>query len=114
MNAVERVKAICKQRKIPISKLETDLGYGNAYISRLKKGVFPNDRLEEIANYLNLSSYYLSTGEEKAPNEFSVEHGTLDVKISQDLELKNALENYFKLSEKKKKLVIELINSLAE
>lgn len=37
MNAVERVKAICKERKIRISKLESDLGFGNAYISGLKK-----------------------------------------------------------------------------
>lgn len=72
------------------------------------------DTMQKIANYLGTTVEYLLTGEEKSPNEFSVEQGTLDVKISQDLELKNALENYFKLSEKKKKLVIELINSLAE
>ena len=72
------------------------------------------DTMQKIANYLGTTVEYLLTGEEKSPNEFSVVQGTLDVKISQDLELKNALENYFKLSEKKKKLVIELINSLAE
>lgn len=27
MNSVERVKAICKERKIPISKIERDLGF---------------------------------------------------------------------------------------
>lgn len=113
MNAVERVKAICKQRKIPISKLETDLGYGNAYISRLKKGVFPNDRLEEIANYLNLSSYYLSTGEEKAPNELP-DQSELWKKIRHDEALLNALEKYMQLSGKKKKHVLNTIDVLSE
>ena len=45
MNAVERVKAICKERKIPISKLESDCGFANGYIGQLRKGVFPDDRI---------------------------------------------------------------------
>lgn len=69
MNSVERVKSICKEKKIPISKLERDLGYSNGYIGQLRKGVFPTDRLVDIANYLNVSTNYLLTGEEtkKAP-----------------------------------------------
>lgn len=64
MNTVERVKAICKERKIPISKLERDLGFGNGYIGQLRKGSLPDDRLKLIANYLNLSIYYLQNGED--------------------------------------------------
>lgn len=41
MNTVERVKAICKERKIPVYKLEKDLGFSNGYISQLKKGSLP-------------------------------------------------------------------------
>ncbi len=67
MNSVERVKSICKERKIPISKLEKDLGFANGYISQLRKGVFPADRLKMIAGYLNVDSDFLLTGEEKAP-----------------------------------------------
>ena len=71
MNSVERVKSICKEKKIPISKLERDLGYSNGYIGQLRKGVFPTDRLVDIANYLNVSTDYLLTGEEtkKAPTQ---------------------------------------------
>ena len=65
MNSVERVKSICKERKIPISKLEKDLGYSNGYISQLRKGVFPADRLSEIARYLSVTPDYLMTGHEK-------------------------------------------------
>lgn len=63
MNSVERVKNLCKERKIPISKLEKDLGFSNGYIGQLRKGVFPSDRLILIANYLNISPDYLMTGE---------------------------------------------------
>ena len=70
MNSVERVKATCKKRKIPISKLESDLGFSNGYIGQLRKGVFPADRLAKIANYLEVTTDYLLTGEEtkKAPD----------------------------------------------
>lgn len=64
MNSVEKVKALCKERKIPISRLEKELGYANGYIGQLKKGTFPNDRLVEIANYLNVPTAYL-TGEDQ-------------------------------------------------
>lgn len=67
MNSVERVKAICKERKIPISKLENDLTFSNGYIGQLRKGIFPADRLVKIANYLDVSVDYLLTGEEKKP-----------------------------------------------
>lgn len=70
MNSVSRVKAICKERKIPIYKLEKDLGFANGYIGQLKKGTFPDERLALIAEYLNVSIEYLATGEERiVPNE---------------------------------------------
>ena len=53
MNCVERVKQICKERKIPISKLEKDLGFSNGYVGQLKKGSFPAERLSKIADYLS-------------------------------------------------------------
>ena len=69
MNSVERVKALCKERKIPISRLEKDLGFSNGYISQLRKGTFPSDRLLKIAAYLDVPVNYLAYGqnETKAP-----------------------------------------------
>lgn len=66
MNSVERVKEICKNRKIPISKLEKELGFSNGYISQLRKGVFPADRLEKISDFLGVTATYLMTGEENS------------------------------------------------
>lgn len=63
MNSIERVKLLCKERKIPISKLEKDLGYSNGYIGNLRKGTFPADRLKAISEYLGTSIEFLVSGE---------------------------------------------------
>ena len=65
MNSVEKVKAICKEKRIPISRLERDLGFSNGYIGQLRKGTFPGNRLIEIAKYLDVSYEYLCGIEEK-------------------------------------------------
>lgn len=62
MDSVELVKNICKERNIPISRLERDCGFSNGYIRKLKEGKFPSDRLQKIADYLNVSIDYLLTG----------------------------------------------------
>lgn len=72
MNSVERVKEICKNRKIPISKLEKELGFSNGYISQLRKGVFPADRLEKISNFLGVTTTYLMTGEENSEKSLTL------------------------------------------
>lgn len=69
MNSVERVKQLCKERKIAISRLERDLGFANGYISQLRKGSFPAERLAEIAKYFSVSPDFLMTGEIKTPAE---------------------------------------------
>lgn len=68
MNSVELIKSICRERKIPISRLEKDLGFANGYIGQLKKGTLPADRLDKVAEYLGLPADYL-LGKEKAPTE---------------------------------------------
>lgn len=54
MNMVEKIKAICKDRKIAISKLERDCGFANGYIRSLGKGKLPADRLDIVEKYLNV------------------------------------------------------------
>lgn len=112
MTAVDRIKSICKERKIAISKLESYCGYGNGYISSLKKGTLPYDRLCKIADYLNVTPYFLMYGKEEP--DFSDESAHLVAKLVRDPELSKALQKYFELSETKKKHVIELINLLSE
>lgn len=66
MNSVEKTKKLCKERNIPISRLEKDLGFANGYIGQLRKGSFPYDRLLKIAKYLSVPVDYL-TGQDDTP-----------------------------------------------
>lgn len=59
MNAVERMKAILKNRNISVARLERECGFSNGYIGQLRKGTFPNDRLKTICDYLAVTPSYL-------------------------------------------------------
>lgn len=67
MTSVELVKKLCKDRGIPISKLERDLGFSNGYIARLIKGSLPYDRACKIADYFNVPTVYILAGVEEDP-----------------------------------------------
>lgn len=71
MTSVEIVKMLCKERNIPIYRLEKELGFSNGYISQLRKGTFPADRLVALAKYFGISTEYLMYGEETASTESS-------------------------------------------
>lgn len=102
MNTVERIKHICKERKIAISKLEKECGFANGYIGQLKKGTMPNDRLNIVAKYLDISAQELSTGEKA---EFP------DIDLSEEhLEV---LELFDALKKEQKSAVLTLLRSFA-
>ena len=114
MNSVERVKTICKDRKIPISKLERDLGYSNGYIGQLRKGTFPNDRLKEIAEYLEVSIDYLMTGEETKgyyPNE---ETAKLAQEMFEDEDMRSLFDMKRNMPPERFKAHIEFMKNLYE
>ena len=110
MNAVERVKTICKERKIPISKLESDCGFANGYIGQLRKGVFPDDRILKIAEYLNVSVDYLMTGNEV---EFIVETAKNDALLTKmPSRIKEYALKLAEMPEEKRELVMQMIDNL--
>ena len=63
MTTIDRIREICKERNIPISRLEKACGFSNGYINSLSKGVMPFDRLYKVAVFLNVSSEYLAFGQ---------------------------------------------------
>ena len=109
MNSVERVKSICKERKIAISKLERELGFSNGYIAQLRKGTFPADRLADIAAYLSVSTEYLLTGEEnkKAPTGI----GERDILDEVDIGFYNG---YKELDESDKEVLRDMVRVMRE
>lgn len=59
---LDKIKALCKEKKTSISKLEKQLGFGNGVIGRWDKSVPSYERLAAVANALDVPVAYL-TGE---------------------------------------------------
>lgn len=66
---VDRIRALCKARNTSITKLEAALGFGNGTIGKWKnaKNAPPADKLEKVADFLDVSVRYLLTGETLPP-----------------------------------------------
>ena len=73
MNTVERIKAVLKERKIAVSALEKACGMSNAYISQLKKGSIPADKLFSVADYLHVSPRWLALGDDAVEYQSEIE-----------------------------------------
>lgn len=59
MSPVDVLLALCKQRKIAVSRVERDLKYGNGYFKSLKKKEIPGTRLSELADYFGVTMDFL-------------------------------------------------------
>lgn len=64
---LDKIKALCKEKKTSISKLEKQLGFGNGVIGRWDKSVPSYERLAAVANALDVQVSYL-TGETDDPS----------------------------------------------
>lgn len=102
-----------KKKNITPYKVYKDTGIATATLSDWKKGISmpKKDKIDVISDYLGVDSDYLIYGTER---NISEDDALLDVRISEDKELKEALKKYYSLDERKKKHIIELINLLSE
>ena len=67
MTYFDKIRQLCKARKVKVSTLERDLGFGSGYISHLKDKI-PTDRAVMIAEYLGLpSDYFMPEEIKKSP-----------------------------------------------
>ena len=92
MSTVDKVKKICKSRKIPISRLEKDLGFSNGYINQLRKGTFPSDRLALISKYLDVPISELLGDNINSPNDTLTDSDYKDIAKNLD-EMMEQLES---------------------
>jgi len=58
-STLEKIKELAKKRGISLAKLEESLGYSTNYFYTLKTKPPTSDRLQEIADYFNVSTDYL-------------------------------------------------------
>ncbi|EGP5244449.1 helix-turn-helix domain-containing protein [Enterococcus faecium] len=65
MITFERIKELAKKQGKSLNKVEEDLGYGKNVLYRLKNSNPSTERLQEIADYFDVSVDYLLGREEK-------------------------------------------------
>ena len=83
----ERIKELAKKRGLSLNQVEEKLGYSKNTLYSLKRQKVSSDRLQEIADYFNVSTDYLlgrtdnpAIAGEKAP-EHEIELDDLDGRI---------------------------------
>lgn len=55
MDLKERIQELCKKKKVSMNKVETDLGFGKGYISKLGKSTPNIAKIRQIAEYFQVS-----------------------------------------------------------
>lgn len=58
-STLEKIKELALKRGISLQKVAEDLGYSINYLYTLKEKIPKSDRLQEIADYFNVSTDYL-------------------------------------------------------
>lgn len=66
-STLEKIKELAMKRGISLQKVAEDLGYSINYLYTLKEKTPKSDRLQEIADYFNVSTDYL-LGRTENPN----------------------------------------------
>ena len=68
-NSVEYLRALCHERKIPVSQLEKACGFSNGYLKPRKLTRLPYDRAVAAAEYLGVSVEEVLTGQKESAPE---------------------------------------------
>lgn len=102
---------LLEEKGIKAADVTRATGIKSPVFSEWKKGKSnPNtEKMIKIAKFLDVSVEYLMTGED---SHFSQESAMLDVKISEDNELKEAIKKYYSLDDQSKKHILETIDLL--
>ena len=109
-NSVQLVRDLCKDRNIPIAKLEKDCGFSNGYLNPKKMSRISYDRAVVIAEYLGVSADLILTGEEnkKEPTvsgEAEIDMSEVDIAFYGD---------YKELSDDDQKTIRDMVRVMRE
>lgn len=62
MSILENIQILCKERNMSIPKLEKELSFGNGAIYKWEKSSPTIDKLQQVANYFNVSLDFIAYG----------------------------------------------------
>ncbi|MBO5208030.1 MAG: helix-turn-helix transcriptional regulator [Lachnospiraceae bacterium] len=83
MGLYENVKEAAKLKGYSINKLEQELGFARSYIGKFKTITPSADKIQKIADFLDVSSEYLLTGKEKENEGYYLNEET--AKLAQEM-----------------------------
>lgn len=72
MSLKERIQQLCRNANISMNQLEQELGFGKGYISKLGKSTPNATKIQQIANYFNVTVDYLMTGNKESSEKKEV------------------------------------------
>lgn len=112
----ERITSLCKDKGVSGSRMCLDLGLSKSTLSDLKsgrkKGV-STATAQKIAAYLNVSVGFLLGEEEKIARD-PVGTAERHFEMISDEDLQEIFEDFKKLDDQKRKIVKDLVKTLAE
>ena len=71
MGLYENVKEAAKSKGYSINRLEKELGFARSYIAKFKNITPSADKIQKIADFLEVSVEYLMTGEQPKSQELT-------------------------------------------
>ena len=83
MDLRDKIKELCKEKQISMNTLETTLGFGKGYISKLGKSTPNASKIQQIADYFGVTIDYLMSGETK--KEFASRSSELNLRDEKDI-----------------------------
>lgn len=87
MGLYEQIRDIAKSKGYSVNRLEQELGFARSSINKFNKNKPSVEKLQQIADFLNVSLDFLMTGQEAQKAENSPELTTRDERdIAKDLE----------------------------
>ena len=99
---VDRIRKLCKDKGINVSKLERDLGFANGSIVKTNENT-QSARLKAIADYFDVSLDFLLTGkdtEKKSTTGESYYFDDATARLAQDLYYNNDLQLLIEVARK--------------
>ena len=84
MDLKERIKTMCKEAGIPVSRLERECGFANGYISKLDKSTPNTKNIQKIADFLGVDIDLLMNGKRADGYYYDKQTAEIAQRIYQD------------------------------
>lgn len=99
MGTLTKIKALCAERGVKISRLEKDCGFSNASLAGLRNEAVPFDRVAIIANYFNVPLEYFISDESESHDKIDEATKLYSLYVQAPPEIRSAIETLLKSHE---------------